>query len=315
MRFSEFRQLKLKPDHNVFVFLCDDDLLLEESREVWRQAFGGDWTFDKYVAKEFEEIAASRLMDHALTPSLFSQSRAMIVTNADKLTKARLEALAEVHAVPHSSLKIVLVPNGTKAAETFAKLFPMVEIDTVKAADAIRWIIDRHKFTPDVARYLVDALGPELRLLQTEVQKLQTYAGGCPVAIRDVDILTLRSVQFGPYELDDAVLAGNYSKAVHVLGAMLEDGVEPLLLLSRIVRVWRQLFVGKALAGKKGAKEVAAAAGVPGFKANDFVAGCRKHDWKRLAAGFREILNADKAFKSSANPEVYFDVLLWKLIG
>jgi DNA polymerase III delta subunit len=315
MRFAEFRQHKPKAEHNVFVFLCDDDLLVDESREVWSAAFGGDWAFDKYPAKEFEEIAASRLMDHALTPSLFSQSRAMMVTNADKLTKARLEALTELHGVQHSSLKVVLLPNGTRAAEALAKLFPMVAIDSVKAADAIRWVIDRHKFSPDVARYLVDALGPDLRLLQTEAQKLHTYAGGRAVEIRDVDILTLRSVQFGPYELDDAVLAVNFPKAVHVLGAMLDDGAEPLLLLSRIVRVWRQLFVGKALAGKKGAKDVAAAAGVPGFKANDFVAGCRKHDWKRLAGGFRELLNADKAFKSSADPEVYFDVLLWKLIG
>ena len=30
---------------------------------------------------------------------------------------------------------------------------------------------------------------------------------------------------------------------------------------------------------------------------------------------FRELLYANRAFKTSADPEVYFDVLLWKLIG
>jgi hypothetical protein len=31
--------------------------------------------------------------------------------------------------------------------------------------------------------------------------------------------------------------------------------------------------------------------------------------------GFRSILAADRAFKSSSpNPEVYFDVMLWKLM-
>ena len=80
-------------------------------------------------------------------------------------------------------------------------------------------------------------------------------------------------------------------------------------------RTWRQLFVGRALVGKKSAQEVAMAAGAPAFKANDFVAGCRKHDSKRLAAGFRELLNADRAFKTSTDASVYFDVLLWKLIG
>ena len=33
-------------------------------------------------------------------------------------------------------------------------------------------------------------------------------------------------------------------------------------------------------------------------------------------AGFRELLNADRAFKtSSPNVEAYFDVMLWKLMG
>ena len=68
--------------------------------------------------------------------------------------------------------------------------------------------------------------------------------------------------RFGPWELDDAILERDYRKAVSVVGAMLDDGVEPLLVLSKIVRVWRQLFIGKGLAGKRSANEVAAAAGV-----------------------------------------------------
>jgi DNA polymerase-3 subunit delta len=316
MRFSEFRQYKPRPEHSVFVFLCEDDLLIEESREVWRAAFGGDWSFAKYAVKEFEEIPASRLMDDALTPSLFSQSRAVIVINAEKLTKGRTDTLIELHAIKQSSLKVILVSSNAKAMEPFGKLFPIIAIDSVKPADAARWLIDRHKLTPDVARYVVETLGTDLRQLQTEVEKLQTYTGGSrPVDIRDVDVLILRSEQFGQYDLDDAVLGHDYRKAVQVLKAMLDDGAEPLLILWRIARVWRQLFVGKALVGKKSAKDIALAAGAPMFKANEFAANCRKHEWKRIAAGFRELLNADRAFKSSSDPEVYFDVLLWKLIG
>jgi DNA polymerase-3 subunit delta len=316
MRFAEFQRYQPKPEHNVFVFVCDDDLLLEESREIWRRSFGGDWLFEKYAAKEFEEIDASRLMDDALTPSLFSQSRALIVTNCEKLSKGRIEALGEVHQIPRSSLKIVLATSNPKNVDSLARAFPIVEIDSVRPADAARWLIDRHKVSPDVARYLVETLGTDLRQLNTEIEKLQTYAGNLrPIEVRDVDILILRSEQFGPFELDDALLARDYRKAVQVLTSMLDDGVEPLMILARIVRIWRQLFVGKAIVGKKSAKDVAMAAGAPVWKANEFAANCRKHEWKRLAAGFRELLNADRAFKTSADPEVYFDVLLWKLIG
>jgi DNA polymerase-3 subunit delta len=316
MRFADFQRYQPKPEHNVFVFVCDDDLLVEESRDVWRRAFVGEWLFEKYAAKEFEEIPASRLVDDAGTPSLFSQSRALIVTDSDKLTKGRVEILTEIHTVPRSSLKVILTTSNAKNMDAWARLFPIVEIDSVKPADAARWLIDRHKLAPEVARYLVETLGSDLRQLNTEVEKLRTYAGNSRlIEARDIDVLILRSEQFGPFELDDAVLASDYRKAVQVLTSMLDDGVEPLIILSRIVRVWRQLFVGKAIVGKKSAKDVAMAAGAPVWKANEFAANCRKHEWKRLARGFRELLDADRAFKTSADPAVYFDVLLWKLIG
>ena len=96
MRFSEFKQYHPKQPSNVFAFVCEDDFLLEESRPVWKQIFGGDWVFEKYQVKEFEEIPGGRLMDEALTPSLFTQNRVIIVTNSEKITKGRLEDLKQI---------------------------------------------------------------------------------------------------------------------------------------------------------------------------------------------------------------------------
>jgi len=317
MKFSEFRQYQPKPGQNVFVFVCEDDFLVEESRAVWLRIFGGSWVFEKYAAKEFEEIPAGRLMDEALTPSLFTQNRALLVTNAEKLTKGRVEHLTALQNVANASLKVVLVTSGRKSADALAKIFPIVEIDTLRPADVSRWLVDRYKLAPEIARHLVENVGMELYALHTEIEKLKTYVGDTrPIELRDIDVLILRSEQFGPFELDDAIIARDFKKAVQVLGAMLDEGVEPLIILSRIVRVWRQLFVGKGLVGKRSAKDLAAAALVPMWKAGDFAAGCKKFEWKQLAAGFRLLLQADRAFKpSTPNPEGYFDVMLWKLIG
>jgi DNA polymerase-3 subunit delta len=317
MKFSEFKQYQPKQPSNVFGFVCEDDFLLEESRPVWKRIFGGEWVFEKYPAKEFEEIPATRLMDDALTPSLFTQNRALIVANAEKTTKGRLENLAALQQVPNASLRIILATNSRKAVDAWARVCPTIEIEALRPADVARWLMDRYKISPQVARHLVDNVGIDLYQLHSEMQKLQTYVGtGRPIEIRDVDVLILRTEQFGPFELDDAVLGRNYKRAVHVLGAMLDEGVEPLMVLSRIVRIWRQVFVGKSLSGKSSARDVAAAAMVPAWKAAEFTASCKAFDWKRLAGGFRLLLNADRAFKTSTpNPEGYFDVLLWKLIG
>jgi DNA polymerase-3 subunit delta len=317
VRFSEFKQYHPKQASNVFAFVCEDDFLLEESRAVWHGIFGGTWVFEKYSAKEFEEIPSGRLMDDALTPSLFTQNRILIVTNAEKITKGRIEDLTALQQVPNSSLRIVLATGSRKPIESWGKVFPVIEIDALKPADVARWLNDRYKLAPDTARYLVDNIGTDLYQLNTEVQKLQTYvADARPIEPRDVDVLILRSEQFGPFELDDAVIGRNYKKAVQVLGSMLDEGVEPLLVLSRIVRVWRQLFIGKSLAGKAGAKDIAAAALVPAWKAVDFASACRNFEWKQLVSGFSLLLNADRALKTSTpNPEGYFDVMLWKMMN
>ena len=317
MRFSEFKQYQPKQPSNVFGFVCEDDFLLEEARPVWHRIFEGTWVVEKYPAKEFEEISRERLMDDALTPSLFTQNRIIIVTNAEKTTKGRLEDLSVLQSVANASLRIVLATSSRKAIDSWGKIFPVIEIDALKTADVARWLMDRYKLAPDIARYLVDNVGTDLYQLNTEVQKLQTYVGGNrAIEARDVDVLILRSEQYAPFELDDAILGRNYKRAVQVLGAMLDDGLDPLIVLSRIVRVWRQLFVGKSLVGKRSAKDVAAAALVPPFKAADFTASCRKFDWKQLAGGFRLLLNADRAFKTSTpNPEAYFDIMLWKMMN
>ena len=128
-------------------------------------------------------------------------------------------------------------------------------------------MIERYGVSPEVARHMVESAGTELYPLHNEMEKLESYLGGdAPCrSPRRGSLDACMSSKFGPCELDDAILDRDYRKAVSVVGAMLDEGVEPLLVLSKIVRVWRQLFIGKGLAGKKSANEVAAAAGVPAF--------------------------------------------------
>jgi DNA polymerase III delta subunit len=317
VKFSDFRKYRPKPSDNVFVFVCGDDYQVEESREIWTASLEGTWLVEKLHAKEFEEIEIGRLMDEALTPSLFSQSRLLLVTNAEKLTKGRIDDLSRLQEIPISSLKLIVIFNSLRPSDGWTRKFPNIMIDPLKPVDSAHWAMDRYGLSPDIARYIVESVGTDLYPLHNEIEKLRTFVGASqPITLRDVDELILRSERYGPYELDDAILAHDYQKSVQVAGAMLDDGMEALLVLARIVGVWRKLFIGKGLAGRRSAREVAAAAGVPEFKAGEFVAGCRKYEWRQLADGFRELLNLDRALKSS-NPDVEasFDVMLWKLIN
>src|SRR5262249_3067223 len=138
MKFSEFTQYQPKQNSNVVAFVCEDDFLVEESKPVWQRIFALDSpafqtaVIEKYAVKEFEEIPSNRIMDDALTPSLFGQSRILLVTGAEKLTKGRIEDLASLQSVVNASLRIVLVTTARKSADAWSKLFPTIEIDKLK---------------------------------------------------------------------------------------------------------------------------------------------------------------------------------------
>jgi DNA polymerase III delta subunit len=317
VKFSEFRQLRPRTNPNVIVFVCEDDFLVEESRSVWAGILGPNWVFEKLHAKEFEEIETARLMDEAQTPSLFFQNRVLMVGNAEKVSKRRGEELSALQGIPNSSLKVILLTAGGRALEGWMKAFPAIAIDPLQPGDVTRWLVDRYGISPEVARHVVESAGTELYPLHNEMLKLEAYLGGSRQAeLRDVEVSVLHVERFGPWDLDDAILDRDYARAVSVVGAMLDDGVEPLLILAKVARVWRQLFIGKGLSGKKSANEVAVAAGLPGFKGAALTASSRKYAWPQLTSGFRELLNADRAFKSSSpNVEAYFDILLWKLVS
>ncbi len=315
MRFSEFRRHS-PPGGNVYIFICEDEFLIDESRGVWAGVFGGDWDFSKVSVREFEALEASELLVLARTPPLFGPPRALLVTNAGKITKKKIAVLEELAGLEESFLKVIVSAPTRRSVSALAKTFPKVEIDPPRAGEAARWLRDRYGVTPDVANYVVDNIGTELQQLRAEMEKLQTYVREArPIEIRDVDELILRSEQYGPFELDDALQARDYPKAVRVLGAMLDEGVQPILILSRIARVWRRVLIGKFLEGRASSGQIAAAASVPHWKATQFAVASGRFDRDRIVTGFAELLRADRAFKtSSPNAEIYLDMLLWKLM-
>jgi len=315
MKFSEFLQFHPKETDNVFVFVCDDDFLIEEARTLFTRSFNGTWLPEKVNIKEFEGIEIAQLVEEARTPSLFAESRVLFVTNSEKMSKGRIEEMASLGGIPFSSLKVVLIFNSLRPTDDWVKKFPLVVVDSLKPADAVRWAMERHGIASDVARYLIENVGIDLFTLHNEIEKLKTFVGNDrKMTIRDVDELVLRADSYSSFDLDDAIFARNHRKAIQIASAMLADGVEALPLLSRVLRVWRQLFIGKGLVSRRSAKEVAAGVGLPQFKAVEFAAGCKKYEWKEIASGFRVLLQLDQALKSS-NPdaEASFEVMLWKL--
>jgi DNA polymerase III delta subunit len=317
VRFSQFAKYQPLREAHVYLFVCGDDFLVEESRPVWARIFGGDWGFERVSAKEFEAIEPRALVEAALSPPLFGPSRALLISDAEKIPAKKAAVVEEVALLPSSSLKIVFVAASNRSLPRWGGKLPKVEIDPVRPADAVKWLGQRFGLSAEVSAYLVETLGSELRPLAGEAEKLATFVRGSrPVEVSDVDLLTWRIEQFSTFDLDDAVLERDYRKAVRVMEAMIDEGMEPLVVLARLARVWRQLLAGKSLAGRVSPAEAARSASVPHWKASAFVAACARFSRESIDGGFRELVRTDKQFKTSgSDPALVLNSLLWRLLG
>ena len=178
--------------------------------------------------------------------------------------------------------------------------------------------MDRYGVSPEVARHIVESAGTELYPLHNEMLKLEAYLGGSrPAEVRDVEVSILHVERFGAWDLDDAILERDYRKAVSVVGAMLEEGVDPLLVLAQNCPRLAAVVDRQGALGKEERERRRCRSGVPPFKGAD-ARGKLPEVWVAPAAyaGFASCsMRIARSRPQSPNVEAYFDMLLWKLVG
>ena len=101
------------------------------------------------------------------------------------------------------------------------------------------WVTQRAKkmglkIDARAASVLAELIGPDPMTLSSELEKLLVYSGGDVVREADVRELVSRAKEHKGWELADAVLDGQGSKAARVLNELLEDGAVAAVLLSTV---------------------------------------------------------------------------------
>jgi DNA polymerase-3 subunit delta len=197
--------------------------------------------------------------------------------------------------------------------ETLGEHCGMVELARVDEADAVRWLIasaeeQMTKFDPEAARELADALGADMMLMASELEKLLLHVGDRRhIALKDVETMVPAAKQRSLYELTDAISAKDKPRALALLHGLLNasDGGEDsaighlymlartfrqmLVILEKNVRdsrtIWQALWPGFR---------------VPPFAADDLIRQARRYKSRRdLTRALRLIARADLELRSS----------------
>jgi DNA polymerase-3 subunit delta len=197
--------------------------------------------------------------------------------------------------------------------ETLGEHCGMVELARVDEADAVRWLIasaeeQMTKFDPEAARELADALGADMMLMASDLEKLLLHGGDRRhITLEDVETMVPAAKQRSLYELTDAISAKDKPRALALLHGLLnasdsgEDSAighlymlartfrQMLVILEKNVRdsrtIWQALWPGFR---------------VPPFAADDLIRQARRYKSRRgLTRALRLIARADLELRSS----------------
>ena len=326
---------KLRPG---YVLAGDEIFLLDRCRAAVLKAFVPPDLRD-FCLSDFDLTSTSifEVLDRAQTPSLMAPFQVIFVRNVRQLytrgakkdefaaldryfkspnPQAMLLFIADFLRIPADTRRMELDDKNRfeRLTETLGAHCGMVELARVSEEDAMRWATAKAqesgglRLEADAARELVDALGADMMLVASELEKLLLYTSGRGrITLGDVETMVLSAKQRTLYELTDAISARDRVRALALLQGLLnssdagEDAAighlymlartfrQMLVILEKNVRdsraIWQALWQGFRM---------------PPFAADDLIRQARRYKSRReLTRALRLVARADLELRSS----------------
>ena len=324
----------LKPG---YVLAGDEIFLLDRCREAVLKAFVPPDLKDFCLSDaDLASTPIFEVLDRAQTPSLMAPFQVIFVRNVRQLytrgaKKDEFAALDRYFRSPNPQALLIFVadflriPTDTRRmeledknrferlGETLGEHCGIIELARVSEEDAMRWAVAtaqaaETRLEPDAARELVDALGADMMLIASELEKLLLYTSGRGrISLGDVETMVLAAKQRSLYERTDAISSRNTARALALLHGLLnssdagEDAAighlymlartfrQMLVILEKNVRdsraIWQALWQGFRM---------------PPFAADDLIRQARRYKSRReLTRALRLIARADLELRSS----------------
>jgi DNA polymerase III subunit delta len=327
----------LKPG---YVLVGDEIFLYERCRRAVLKAFVPDEMRDFCLSEmDLTQHSIFEILDRARTPSLMAPFQVVFVRNLKQLYTrgAKKDEFAEIEryfASPNPQALILFIADHLRIPadprrmdmedknrferlrETLGDHCGIVELARVDETDAMRWVAataanhpaEATKMDPDAVRELVDALGADMMLIASELEKLLLFSyGRGRITLGDVETMVLSAKQRSLYELTDAISAKDRPRALALLHGLLnsseageEAAIGHLYMLARTFRqmlvileknvrdsraIWQALWQGFRM---------------PPFAADDLIRQARRYKSRRdLTRALRLIARADLELRSS----------------
>ncbi len=309
-----------------------EETFLTRSAMVWLRetVLAGvieDFNLDRFDGRE--NFDAERVAQAARTLPMMADRRMVWVRNAEVVfgrSKDALKTLLAYVDQPDPSTVLVFqamakVKKNSALYKRIAKNGCVLENQVPRERELASWINqaarDRgRQIDRDAASMLIEAIGRDLASLDTAIDRLCLYREApASITLEDVEANVPHNRARTVWELVDAVADRNVSLVMDRAHQLLDQGEQPIYLLSLVVRQFRQLLIGASVEANGGSSsEAARAAGVPSFRESTFSRQLNNYGSEELNRAIHRMMLADLALKGSKmQPRLIFEETLLDL--
>ena len=310
-----------------FLFGPETYLRDEAARSIADQAMSGtllrefnDSTFNLTSDDARDAIAAAEQLP------MMSQRRVVRIKNLGKLKEADEEVLLNYVNRPVDTSVVIFITEEIDKRKKLAKVLmagAAFEFQPLKLNELQAWIRFYLKdltaeIEPQALQRILETVISDLHTLANELNKLAAAAlPSGRITTELVDSLVGRSREHMNWELSDHIVSRNRRGALKTLKDLLDDGVEPLLLIGLIAGTYRRMALAKALLSQGASPAtIFSEVRMPPFKQRDYLAMLNRVDSERLARTIRRVAETDLAIKTSkATPRMQVEMLVCELVS
>jgi DNA polymerase-3 subunit delta len=166
----------------------------------------------------------------------------------------------------------------------------------------------------DAVAVLADFVGPNLRQLDNELEKLSLYALGRTISVQDVRSMVSDASEELIWNLTDGLGQRNPRGAMRALRDLRRNDESPIGLLASIARQYRLLITVKtAMQTDNDENSIAKRLGENPYPVRKAMQLAPRYTFAELEAVMAALLEADMAMKTGANQDTELDLLVAEL--
>lgn len=199
----------------------------------------------------------------------------------------------------------------------------LVAFDRLSESECVRWLSQQARkqgktLTQDAAQALLFTVGNDASLLQLELDKLCRYVGDAvPLTEADIAAICTQSTECTVFQMVDAQTEGKVEKALSLLGMLLQNGADRMLVLAMLLRQYRILYHIRRMTDEKtpGADQPALI-GIPPFAYRKAYPQAMKYTAEQLLQAYRALLELEERIKRGQVPQTACaENAIWMLEG